>query len=82
MTFTIHQLRELLPTGDGAELTDSNAGTSFRQLGYDSLALLEFSARLLRQYGDRIPEDGLWQLDTPQETVDYVNSLRSEEAKR
>ena len=81
MTFTLYDLRDLMPAGDAAKLTESNARSEFYELGYDSLALLEFSSRLLRQCGDRIPEDELVLLRTPQGAVDYVNALRAREAK-
>ena len=81
MMFTLKDLRELLRVEDAAELTPTNANTVFEDLGYDSLALIEFRSQLLRRAGVRMPESDLWKLRTPQQAVDYVNALRSQEVK-
>jgi minimal PKS acyl carrier protein len=81
MTFTLKDLRELLLVEDAVELTASNADMMFEELGYDSLAIIEFRSQLMRQRGIRIPDTDLWKLRTPQQAVDYVNALQSQEAK-
>lgn len=80
MTFTLKDLREMLQVEDAVELTASNANIVFADLGYDSLALVEFRSQLLRQRGVRIPDTDLWELRTPQQAVDYVNALQAREA--
>jgi act minimal PKS acyl carrier protein len=81
MTFTLKDLRELLRVDDAVELTASNAHSKFADLGYDSLALVEFRSQLIRERGVRIPDADLWELRTPQQAVDYVNALQAQEAK-
>lgn len=81
MIFTLKHLRELLLVEDAVELTTANADVVFEELGYDSLAIIEFRSQLMRQHGVRIPDDELWQLRTPRQAVDYVNALRLQEAK-
>jgi act minimal PKS acyl carrier protein len=81
MMFTLKDLRELLRVDDAAELTPQNADMVFEDLGYDSLALIEFRSQLLRHAGVRMPESDLWKLRTPQQAVDYVNALRAREEK-
>lgn len=81
MMFTLKDLRELLRVEDAAELTPENADAIFEDLGYDSLALIEFRSQLLRSAGVRMPESDLWKLRTPRQAVDYVNALRAQEVK-
>ena len=83
MTFTLRDLRELLLVEDAVELTAANADLGFDELGYDSLAIIEFRSQLMRQRGIRIPDDELWKLRTPRQAVDYVNAfaLPLQEAK-
>ncbi|GAA2719500.1 MULTISPECIES: acyl carrier protein [Streptomyces] len=59
------------PVADGADA----AGTDFPSLGYDSLALLEATARVSREYGVEIPEDDLADVHTPAEFITLVNRL-------
>jgi minimal PKS acyl carrier protein len=75
--FTLHDLRDLLRVEDAAELTSSNSCMAFSDLGYDSLAMLEFASQLLRRLGLRLSEDALPTLLTPRQAVLYVNGLIS-----
>ncbi|MFD9410008.1 acyl carrier protein [Streptomyces sp. NPDC059989] len=77
--FTLDDLTAILlaAAGDqgadfGAELT-----TEFDALGYDSLALLEISGRIEREYGISLDDDPLTAQSTPQSLIDSVNSLLS-----
>lgn len=47
----------------------------FDELGYDSLALLETHSRLERDYGIKLSEDEVGEINTAQELVDFVNAL-------
>ncbi|GAA1772271.1 acyl carrier protein [Streptomonospora arabica] len=67
-------LRECAGEAEGTQ-TDAMAETSFEELGYDSIALLEVAARIQQEYGVRIEEEALPDLDTPRMLVDHVNRL-------
>ncbi|MFG2876604.1 acyl carrier protein [Streptomyces sp. NPDC048337] len=76
-TFTLDDLTTILfaAAGDqGAELA-AELGTEFEALGYDSLALLEISGRIEREYGISLDDDPLTGESTPQSLIDSVNSL-------
>jgi acyl carrier protein len=51
------------------------ADTTYADLGYDSLAVLEVSARIAQLFGVSVPDGGLDGQSTPDETVRLVNSL-------
>ena len=54
---------------DSPEILD----TPFDELGYDSLALLETTARVRVEYGAVVPDDALPELKTPRIAVDFIN---------
>jgi act minimal PKS acyl carrier protein len=82
--FTVQELWRFLresaggPDGDGPveELTD----TTFTDLGYDSLALLEVSARVSREYAVTLPDSIVFDCTTPNEFAAAVNRIRREAA--
>ena len=76
-TFTLDDLRELLRGGaeEGAVLDGDIANTRFDELGYDSLAVLEMMSEVQRRYGVVIDENVVFDLETPQDAIDHVNSL-------
>ncbi|MEU9713193.1 acyl carrier protein [Streptomyces sp. NPDC007027] len=49
--------------------------SSFEELGYDSLALLETYSELERDFGIELCEDDLGDILTARQLVDVVNSL-------
>ncbi|MGY1434615.1 acyl carrier protein [Streptomyces reniochalinae] len=59
---------------DGRELTESDLSTSFTEIGYDSLAVLEIASQLQREYGLQIPDEAIEEMDSPQAVIDYVNT--------
>lgn len=75
--FTVNDLRRLLESSAGVvgiDWEDSRTlETSFDDIGYDSLALLEFSALLLREWGIRIPDEDVFEMTTPGLAIDYIN---------
>ncbi len=75
-TFTIDDLRRILLAGAGAdEHVDLGADIEhlrFADLGYDSLALLETSGRIEREFDVKLTED-LTESDTPHALVALVN---------
>jgi act minimal PKS acyl carrier protein len=54
-----------------ADLTD----TTFDEMGYDSLALIETAARIEQDYGIAIPDEDVTELKTPRAMVTLVNDL-------
>ncbi|PKV93960.1 act minimal PKS acyl carrier protein [Amycolatopsis echigonensis] len=76
--FTIEELTGLMRScageADSTTLTGDILDVSFADLGYDSLALLEISAYVRREFGVTIPEDVITELDTPRQYVDYVSA--------
>ncbi|MCM2387239.1 acyl carrier protein [Streptomyces albipurpureus] len=81
--FTLDDLRRILRAGAGVDeqidLSGAIAGVPFAELGYDSLALLELTGRIEREYAIRIPDGELEHTRTPAEAVTYVNSQLSQE---
>jgi act minimal PKS acyl carrier protein len=80
--FTVLDLKRMLETsaGDaGVDWTDiTTLGTPFEEIGYDSIALLELSALVQREYGIRIPDDTLAELPTPGTVIEYLNRRAAE----
>jgi act minimal PKS acyl carrier protein len=74
--FTLDDLKRILREGAGedGDLTGDVAGTEFAELGYESLALLETSGRIEREYGIRLDDDEFLAATTPRALVDLVNA--------
>ena len=75
-SFNLDDLRIMMRTCAGvAESMDLNADigdTTFVDLGYDSLAVLEMATKLQNQFGVVIPDDVVDPALTPQALVEYV----------
>jgi minimal PKS acyl carrier protein len=76
--FTLDDLRMIMRACAGeAESVDLDSDildTSFEDLGYDSIALLEAAGRIERSTGIAIADDELTVLGTPRTIVELVNS--------
>jgi minimal PKS acyl carrier protein len=76
-TFTLDDMRRIMGgcagVPESVDLADDIGETTFADLGYDSLAVLEMAARIQQEYGVRIPDDAVDEMKTPQSAVDYVN---------
>jgi act minimal PKS acyl carrier protein len=59
---------------DGVELSESDLGTDFTDMGYDSLAVLEIASQIQREYGLQIPDEAIEEMNSPQAVIDYVNA--------
>ncbi|MEU3687424.1 MULTISPECIES: acyl carrier protein [Streptomyces] len=46
----------------------------FQDLGYDSLALLQTTGRIQREYGVELDRDGVASAETPRALLDLVNT--------
>ena len=73
---TLDDLRVLLDEAAGeCDFGSDVAHSTFSELGYDSLAVMETAALLRRRYGVVIPEEVLAELDTPVALLAFVNSV-------
>lgn len=73
---TIDDLRRILVTCAGETdrgLNGDILDVPFDELGYDSLALLEATARIEQDYGVQIPEDRIADLEVPRQVLELVN---------
>lgn len=82
-TFTVDDLLRILRAGAGADQHSDLDGeqildTSLSDLGYDSLAALELTSRIEREYSITIADGDLAQTLTPREVVAYVNERLAE----
>jgi minimal PKS acyl carrier protein len=76
--FAIDELRKVLQEagGDGSvELTGDNLDTTFGDLGYDSLALLELTAIIRRKYGVTVDDEVAGAGTAPRVLIEHVNQL-------
>jgi act minimal PKS acyl carrier protein len=76
--FTVTDLRRLLRTaaGAGEEMGSDTTilDATFENLGFESLALLETSALIQREFGVRLDESALDETLTPRGLIDSVNA--------
>lgn len=78
MALTLDDLRRMLvdcagsdePLPPSAEIAD----TTFEELGYDSLALIETAARIKREYGIDIGDEALAAAETPRALLAAIES--------
>jgi act minimal PKS acyl carrier protein len=66
-------LREGSGVEDGVDLDRDIEVKTFRDLGYDSLAVLETGLRLGREHDVQIDDEVFTDLETPQQLLDQVN---------
>jgi act minimal PKS acyl carrier protein len=67
-------LRQSAGVDESVDLDGDVGHSEFVDLGYDSLAVLELTARIEQEYGVKIREDDVSGLTTPASMVDYVNN--------
>jgi act minimal PKS acyl carrier protein len=76
---TADDLRRILAASAGAADSGSLAGDAldkaFDDLGYDSLALMETASEIGREFGIVIPDDELFDLETPRALLELANGL-------
>lgn len=79
--FTMDELCVLIRqvAGETADLGVAAADVSYADLGYDSLALLEVSARVRQELGVQLPEEATALSATPAQTVAQVNRILADE---
>ncbi|MFF8775299.1 acyl carrier protein [Kitasatospora sp. NPDC015120] len=80
-TFTLADLVEYVRRGggedDSLDLDGQIAETTFVDLGYDSIAIVEITLLIERELGIKLPEEADKNV-TPAQFVDIVNGLLSE----
>ncbi|MFD6224068.1 acyl carrier protein [Nocardia asteroides] len=74
--FTLDDLRRILRegSGDSPGLDGEFADLEFEELGYESLALLETTGRIKREFGVALDDDAVVAVTTPRALVDLVNA--------
>lgn len=77
MTFTVDDLKRILFSSagvqDGVDPGSDILDRRFDELGYESLALLETGLGIEREFGVRLDDSLLTEVDTPRALVDAVN---------
>jgi act minimal PKS acyl carrier protein len=77
MTMTVDDvmriLKECAGEGEDVERGDALEDTTFEDLGYDSLALIETASRIEHDYGVTIPDEQITELQTPGALLALVN---------
>lgn len=75
--FSLDDLRRILvicaDEAGGGVVDGSFADTSFTELGYDSLALMEAAVRIERDYGVRLADGDVAAVRTPRDLLNLVN---------
>lgn len=81
-TFTLTDLVEYVRRGAGEDdplvLDGRTAETTFAELGYDSIAIMEVMLLVERDLGIKLPDEKADKNATPEQFVDLVNELLSE----
>ncbi|MEV4897531.1 phosphopantetheine-binding protein [Nonomuraea sp. NPDC055795] len=74
---TLDDLRSLMRLSAGEDesidLDGDIIDVTFKDLAYDSLAVLEMASRLERDWGVIVPDEVAVTLETPRAVLDYVN---------
>ncbi|GHK04157.1 acyl carrier protein [Streptomyces sp. NPDC003753] len=65
-------VRECAGESESADLTEA-VDVSFTDLGYDSVALLEITARIEREYGIALDDEAVSEAKTPGQYLALVN---------
>ncbi|WP_214321477.1 acyl carrier protein [Nonomuraea sediminis] len=75
--FTTDDLRSVIRAtvgvDDSVNLDGEIGDVPFRDLGYDSLAILEIANKIEKEYGVTVPDDMIVDLETPRQLIQYVN---------
>ncbi|MFB7589200.1 acyl carrier protein [Streptomyces sp. NPDC056169] len=70
-------LRESAGEEEGVDLGGDILDTPFVELGYDSLALLQATGRIERDFGVALPDDVVAEAETPALLLDLVNGAEA-----
>ncbi|MFI9555130.1 acyl carrier protein [Nonomuraea endophytica] len=76
--FTLDDLRRIMREaageGEAVDLDGDILDTPFGDLDYDSLAVLEMTVRVEREFGVKLGDDEVGGVKLPSEFIDLVNS--------
>ncbi|MCP2260056.1 act minimal PKS acyl carrier protein [Streptoalloteichus tenebrarius] len=73
LTDLVEIMRSCAGVDEGVDLDGDIGDTPFAELGYDSLAVLAFQARIQERTGVPMPDDTVAHMPTPNAAVDFVN---------
>ncbi|MEU1873728.1 MULTISPECIES: acyl carrier protein [unclassified Streptomyces] len=73
-------LRDCAGEDESVDLTGDVLHTSFLDLGYDSLAMLQATGRIERDLGVALPDDVVAEAETPYRLLAVVNATRPAQA--
>jgi minimal PKS acyl carrier protein len=77
--FTLDDLTRVMRAAGGESeqfaQADDIDDMTFEELGYDSLAVIEFGAQIQQEFGVPVPDDAIEHMKTPALTVGYINQL-------
>lgn len=80
-TLTLDDLRRILVScageNDDIDINGDILDSSFQDLGYDSLALMETAARIEQEYKVDVPDDDIAAAETPRALLEIVNGAVS-----
>ncbi|CAM3817976.1 acyl carrier protein [Nocardiopsis rhodophaea] len=68
-------LRECAGESEKFQWDETVLDTTFDELEYDSIAILEAAARIQQEYGIRVEDESIPDLVTPRAFLDHVNRL-------
>jgi len=74
LTDLMQILREAAGADEGVNLETDVLDTSFEDLGYDSLALLEAGSRIEREYAVTLGDSAMTDATTPRALLEVVNA--------
>jgi act minimal PKS acyl carrier protein len=74
--FTMDDLKKVMreSAGEDGALDGDVLDSSFEELGYDSLALMETTSRIERALSVTLPEEEMADVSTPRDLLAFVNS--------
>jgi minimal PKS acyl carrier protein len=80
--FTIDDLKRIMRESAGEDDSGTLDGdvldSSFEELGYDSLALMETTSRIERALSVTLPEEDMADVSTPRDLLAFVNGQLTE----
>ena len=75
---TLDHLKTMMRGCSGVDATVDLDGDindkSFRDIGYDSLAVLEMASQIQRLYGIEVPDEAIEDMRTPAHVLSFVNT--------
>ncbi len=68
-------LRDCAGEADAPAWDEDVLDTAFTDLGYDSIAILETTSRIQQEFGIRVEDEAVADLDTPRAFLEHVNDV-------